>query len=758
MSAPADDSAEKRPVTSGAGEGASAHKGNPLLNGNRDTQFETPPRSIGFESSANFSRSDYKIKPASGMRYVIYYDEDDKEITRKLKGPGRLPRGAFLGSDGHYLVKGCQVNSKGEILPLAAPSSHQAGANAGNSGLDQDYRKEKRERKRTSAPGAEFSMDSDKRLRTSAFTTETEPRGQQRTSSIVPTFETTAMPISYDLHAMVPSQVSENQEIIRARRIAKWNEVSSLECSFPRGDGVVKNYGVELDGRFSFQKGKEFNLDIKKVKTSFGYSGGIKGDDNWEDEVGNKEAPSNQSNGEIKKFLSDWKHCVSSEKRSIIDIQSNQHALGMPTFVLDDKQVTLYDIYQAVKEHGGSSKLHSWRIVADQLLLQKSSEEARSGAIASLGFCTAVRKIFFESGLDKLENYEMLRSTKEVGSPRRGSPDKNKRGKVTEAVPKQDGDAMLVDEKVESRTLQQTGAESQDSFTIFENGVLKEISKVGLVVKDGLLHHEELAARNLSISFADQQKYQKWSTDAQTKKKWREKYQEFISKHLPQGPRTLSVKIRDKEVELFDFYHVVKKSGGLEAVVRQRMWYEVCKLLGVKADYQVFVELRKLYLRHLFAFEVHDIHGIEIGDVREELFSAPLPRKMAKGIADARKRVEEGHSLLARVGEETQGRAGLSGFVNTGSKPFLDRCKGSSDPDNPIARGKKICRALESGLHDELMWALGVLSLNSWEAANGCEPHVELSEGICCALARFLYRLARQPELLDVACNRWGEV
>ncbi|EKX40198.1 hypothetical protein GUITHDRAFT_113678 [Guillardia theta CCMP2712] len=513
--------------------------------------------------------------------------------------------------------------------------------------------------------------------------------------------------------------------------------------------------------RFSFQKGKEFNLDIKKVKTSFGYSGGIKGDDNWEDSEGSKEATCNQTNGEIKKFLSDWKHCVPSEKRSIFDTQSNQHALGMPTFVLDDKQVTLYDIYQAVKEHGGSSKLHSWRIVADQLLSQKSSHstgEGRSGTIASLGFCTAVRKIFFESGLDKLEMYEKLRSGKEVGSPRRGTLDKAKKGRSTEATARQEGDAMQIDDKVDPRTLQPSGAESQDSFTIFENGVLKEISKVGLVVKDGLLHHEELASRNLSVSFADQQKFQKWNVDAQTKKKWREKYQEFLNKHSPQGLRVLTVKVQDKEIELFDLYHVIRKSGGLEAVVRQRIWHEVCKLLGLKPDYQIFAELRKLYLRHLYAFEIHDIHGIEIGDVREELFSAPLPRKMAKGISEARKRVEEGHSLLARVGEETQGRAGLSGFANASSKPFLDRCKGSSDPDNPIARGKRICRALESGLQDELLWALGVLSLNSWEAANGCEPHVELSEGICCALARFLYRLARQPELLAVACNRWGEV
>lgn len=170
--------------------------------------------------------------------------------------------------------------------------------------------------------------------------------------------------------------------------------------------------------------------------------------------------------------------------------------------------------------HLVSSQLHSWRIVADQLLSQKSSHstgEGRSGTIASLGFCTAVRKIFFESGLDKLEMYEKLRSGKEVGSPRRGTLDKAKKGRSTDATARQEGDAMQIDDKVDPRTLQPSGAESQDSFTIFENGVLKEISKVGLVVKDGLLHHEELASRNLSVSFADQQKFQKWNVDAQTK-------------------------------------------------------------------------------------------------------------------------------------------------------------------------------------------------------------------------------------------------
>lgn len=45
-------------------------------------------------------------KPAgSEGRYIVYYDEDDVEIFRKAKGPGRLPRGAFVDRDGNYGVK-----------------------------------------------------------------------------------------------------------------------------------------------------------------------------------------------------------------------------------------------------------------------------------------------------------------------------------------------------------------------------------------------------------------------------------------------------------------------------------------------------------------------------------------------------------------------------------------------------------------------------------------------------------------------------
>ena len=45
----------------------------------------------------------------SSQRWVIYYDKNGNELQRKIKGPGRLPRGAILEGD-NYIVKDCIVN------------------------------------------------------------------------------------------------------------------------------------------------------------------------------------------------------------------------------------------------------------------------------------------------------------------------------------------------------------------------------------------------------------------------------------------------------------------------------------------------------------------------------------------------------------------------------------------------------------------------------------------------------------------------
>ncbi len=59
---------------------------------------------------SSFSMKSSSKKPTgSEGRYIVYYDEDDVEIFRKAKGPGRLPRGAFVDRDGNYGVKVCPI-------------------------------------------------------------------------------------------------------------------------------------------------------------------------------------------------------------------------------------------------------------------------------------------------------------------------------------------------------------------------------------------------------------------------------------------------------------------------------------------------------------------------------------------------------------------------------------------------------------------------------------------------------------------------
>ncbi len=64
---------------------------------------------------SSFSMKSKKQTGSEG-RYIVYYDEDDVEIFRKAKGPGRLPRGAFVDRDGNYGVKVCVIRPLGDIM------------------------------------------------------------------------------------------------------------------------------------------------------------------------------------------------------------------------------------------------------------------------------------------------------------------------------------------------------------------------------------------------------------------------------------------------------------------------------------------------------------------------------------------------------------------------------------------------------------------------------------------------------------------
>jgi hypothetical protein len=85
-----------------------------------------------------------------------------------------------------------------------------------------------------------------------------------------------------------------------------------------------------------------------------------------------------------------------------------------------------------------------------------------------------------------------------------------------------------------------------------------------------------------------------------------------------------------------------------------------------------------------------------------------------------------------------EGLAGVMGAASGGMKRILERTAGNHAPEDALERQKRICRSLDSRCRDDVTWTLGVLSVSSWEAAKGIEPHVALTDAISGALARFI--------------------
>ena len=74
---------------------------------------ETPGTGGSYGATPGSLRAPAKT-PGSGVlpsqRWVIYYDKNGNELQRKMKGPGRLPRGAYLDDNHNYIVRDCIVN------------------------------------------------------------------------------------------------------------------------------------------------------------------------------------------------------------------------------------------------------------------------------------------------------------------------------------------------------------------------------------------------------------------------------------------------------------------------------------------------------------------------------------------------------------------------------------------------------------------------------------------------------------------------
>ena len=92
----------------------------------------------------------------------------------------------------------------------------------------------------------------------------------------------------------------------------------------------------------------------------------------------------------------------------------------------------------------------------------------------------------------------------------------------------------------------------------------------------------------------------------------------------------------------------------------------------------------------------------------------------------------------------------MSGSAAAGVKRVEYRTAGNHAPEDAWERQRRLCRALDSCSRSEAAWALGVLTMSSWEAAKGVEPHVVLTDAMAGALARYLRAaLLERPPLVS---------
>jgi hypothetical protein len=113
-SAPSAGAEEARGVMVGLQTPGTAHVGGTDTPGSSSSLGATPGGSLN-------KLKGFSMQPS--QRFVIYYDKNGNELQRKLKGPGRLPRGAVLEGE-NYIVRDCVLNKNTQevmTLPTYVP-------------------------------------------------------------------------------------------------------------------------------------------------------------------------------------------------------------------------------------------------------------------------------------------------------------------------------------------------------------------------------------------------------------------------------------------------------------------------------------------------------------------------------------------------------------------------------------------------------------------------------------------------------------
>ena len=309
-----------------------------------------------------------------------------------------------------------------------------------------------------------------------------------------------------------------------------------------------------------------------------------------------------------------------------------------PALWLEGRRFSMVEVLRSVQALGGVSKVHCWSLVGDKLLLQArvrdAAKKGTSIATAAAGtapyaeaIAVAVRKFAAAVRLDLLEAY----LAQDSASGARG------------------GDTAMGE----------SGGTEKEKLVVMEpQGVCHEVGQ-GLLVREGRLRHAQLerltggAEWCPSAEDLEAMRHQSADRSWNAQKKWWVEYQAFARgrNSSVDNPSVLvsSACGQAKAVVLFALYHSVRARGGLEKVVSTKALPALAREMEFIWTPSLAFALRRAYVRHLYAFEVHDLQGkdITIEDEHDVLFCIAVKASTASDAAALRQ-----VSLLLRRADE----------------------------------------------------------------------------------------------------------
>jgi len=132
-----------------------------------------------------------------------------------------------------------------------------------------------------------------------------------------------------------------------------------------------------------------------------------------------------------------------------------------------------------------------------------------------------------------------------------------------------------------------------------------------------------MSSYHFPSSRQNQQQYEKFSklyhlSDEPERKEFLDKYQAFM---ISQGTQITQVPVLLRQpLDLFKFFTAVKERGGVQEVVRRKLWQEVLEALNLPAEISSLENvLRNQYSRYLLSYEMKHTKANSLDDIKINL-------------------------------------------------------------------------------------------------------------------------------------------